>query len=888
MARPRIFSTVGTPTYSTLTSKFGGSVQLDGNNFLVLEDSSAWTSNNWKTIDFWFYVPSGTGTGGRYPLSQYYTSNSENRQNIFINTSATGITEILFSAQEDFTSAGSLRNSILVGDAITKLLDFDLWHHFRLLDDGTALTMWINGVKQTPTQTTYDGITVDPISPFMIGARWDMVTGSNTGGAIRLDEFLIADSVITASSVASFTPPTAPYTPWSVPNTLLLAHFDSNAVDDIGIEGQASLSASTGITAQADDAVSMVFLDNQDYTWDEVIDWDSFLRDRWNWPYYLPLTLFTVSATAAVDAPILAEASVSAQFNVEASAGFIVTGTGTIDAVTELQADSEVREPVLGTATLSALGFIISDGVVSLPVLGTSQLQAQSEVTALGVCEYSATANITMLGFFLGDGESRQPVLAAATLDTAFQTTAQAKKFVNGAAAANSEFLTQASAGFLQNATADDIFIDTFLDANAGIIFTAPANINNEFLLSTDSEVRAPITASASLSVLGFVLTDGISVPPQTASANINAEFATTAAAVMDLQGTANLAILGFVLTEGIAVPPQTAEANLSTEFATSAVAAVTINAASDITASTELETIGGLLILVDDEYDYTWDTIPEDSWNTFVKDRWFPQGFFVFEQIELQGIGGLDLSGSADLSSEFTTDIQASRFVGGSCDITANFTQDTQGDILKLSPADIVFTATLAAVPNVDFSASAELKSFGFILGDAQSVQPVLASATLASDMQITAVGQRISLGTADNEMVFDVVVESDIIRNARANLLSVFDTDTEGESTAAITGTADLNLQFRQDSESVMTYSASSRMEALGFVLSDAKVSAAVTGQSDINAVFAVTATGDYVLLTSNQIFRILAESRTFDVKGETRIQPVLPESRILEIEI
>jgi hypothetical protein len=123
----------------------------------------------------------------------------------------------------------------------------------------------------------------------------------------------------------------------------------------------------------------------------------------------------------------------------------------------------------------------------------------------------------------------------------------------------------------------------------------------------------------------------------------------------------------------------------------------------------------GGLLIGIDDPYDYTWDTVPEDQWNGFFTDQWRPSGWFAFDAVTLNANGGLALVGQADLTSTAAVAVDARLSdVRGSANLNSVFTQgNVDGRTFLRASADLNSEFTLASGSDNSKSGSATLEAF-------------------------------------------------------------------------------------------------------------------------------------------------------------------------------
>jgi hypothetical protein len=127
--------------------------------------------------------------------------------------------------------------------------------------------------------------------------------------------------------------------------------------------------------------------------------------------------------------------------------------------------------------------------------------------------------------------------------------------------------------------------------------------------------------------------------------------------------------------------------------FATlTASARVEHNASAALATAFTQSARGGRLVEVNETFNYTWDTLDPDTWQGFVRDEWGPTGFFAFDNIQLAARGGLQVVGSANLSSEFAVVARAGE--------------------LNLGTANLTSTVTLSASARIERNAQAQLQA--------------------------------------------------------------------------------------------------------------------------------------------------------------------------------
>lgn len=206
------------------------------------------------------------------------------------------------------------------------------------------------------------------------------------------------------------------------------------------------------------------------------------------------------------------------------------------------------------------------------------------------------------------------------------------------------------------------------------------------------------------------------------------------------------------------------------------------------------------------------------DTWNDFVLDQWGPTGQFNFSFGTLTVNGGLVKDGAATLDSQFDTSAVPEKILNGETSLDEAF--------------DISAVPTL--IPNV-------------------------LPFELASQFGIDADGDVTLGGVASLDTEFAQAVDANIIRTSGAELLSEFTPVIDGD--VIYTGAATLNTLFDA---------------IIQGRLSD------VRGTASLDTEFEFVSEGDLKLLESNQIYKILADSRQYSVPQETRAQKVLSENR------
>lgn len=789
MARPLTITAYGDAQVDTTNKKSGtGSLQLDGTgDYLIVDNTNGEinTTGNW-TIECWFYandaanadyfifdIASRTGSKARFELQVQIDSDPNNKIAFLTNQSLVG--------------------SMFFEHVINKASVIDAWHHLAITRNGGTVKMWFDG----QLQTTSTGNTYADLQLFdSFNDPEDLQIGSNTNASNLKTSFF--DGWLDEIRISNVERYTANFTPDSrfAPddNTLLLIHADgadtsTTFTDDIGILGSATLSAFNNFEATANPNPSMVYLGNDQYTWDDTNTWDEILNyhDRWLQPEVI-----------------------TAEFGIEA------VGT-------------QVR-------------------------LGDSNINSEFTLACEALNLKRADASLAMSVSLDVSAENFKD--AASTLDSNTTITATSEVEVDGRAQLDSALSLDCSARILKLAS---LFIEPL----------------------------------ATMTVEGEVSIDG--------------------------------------------------RAQLDTEF--------------------DASTKAGLLVQVNEPYDYTWDD--PASWDQFVLDRWGPQGFLAFSNIQLTALGsrlvdassvldtvfdadfqvGLLQDGASDLDLAFTVTAEGERIQPGETEMSSAFALDVTVDLFRAGTAELnaefqsqAFagiildaraeladllefgiaagvikqdTVELSMVFGIDATGNttldgrssldaeftqttdanrlvggqATLECFNFLVSDGISNPAIQAAATLAAEFTVEPFGGVIKRAEADLDTEFTVTASAGRVLDAES-VLSAFGFVISEGRISDIRGQATLDSEFTLTSSSSVAIDGRATLSALGFVVSDGRLSD-VRGQATLNMVFGGSFEGDLRLLESGSVLRIVSETRTLTVGSEVRGLPVLPETRVLEIE-
>ena len=253
----------------------------------------------------------------------------------------------------------------------------------------------------------------------------------------------------------------------------------------------------------------------------------------------------------------------------------------------------------------------------------------------------------------------------------------------------------------------------------------------------------------------------------------------------------------------------------------------VDIKAKADLASTVDLYAKGGLLIGIDDPYDYTWDTVPEDQWNGFLIDQWRPSGWFAFDAVTLTSSGDVTKTGQADLTSTAAVAVDARLSdVRGSADLNSTFTQgnvDARTFLRASADLNSEFTLTSGSDNSKDGSATLEAFAAEVTVGRLSDVR-----------------------GSADLVSQFTLASGSDLYRNASSTL----EAEATLTSTSAVTlvNAANLDSQFALESQSRILKLANLDITSLG----DLSVVGSLTlnAVSSLEGAFTQTARAGYSL--------------------------------------
>ena len=222
----------------------------------------------------------------------------------------------------------------------------------------------------------------------------------------------------------------------------------------------------------------------------------------------------------------------------------------------------------------------------------------------------------------------------------------------------------------------------------------------------------------------------------------------------------------------------------------------------------------GGLIIGINDPYDYTWDTIPEDQWNSFFTDQWRPDGWFAFDAVTLTSRGGLELNATATLTSTAAVAVDARLSdVRGTADLNSEFTLTSGSDNSKDGSATLeAFAAEVTVGRLSDVRGSAELVSqFTLTSGSDNSKD---GSSTLFAEATLTSTSGVTLVNAANLDSQFALESQSRILKLANLDITSLGDLSVVGSMT--LNAVSSLEGAFTQAASAGYSLSGSANLAA------------------------------------------------------------------------
>ena len=332
----------------------------------------------------------------------------------------------------------------------------------------------------------------------------------------------------------------------------------------------------------------------------------------------------------------------------------------------------------------------------------------------------------------------------------------------------------------------------------------------------------------------------------------------------------------------------------------------------------------------------YTWDTVPNDTWQDFVFDRWVVSGVLFTStttvaasaQILINGSAGLtvtanlsaaalrvklstaDLNSSAQLTvaagillnaasglnvqagqstqanmtrggasalvSQVTQVASAALTLAGASALNTTATQVVSGRLLKFASLFIDGFATLGAAAGLNKNIASGLNTTATVTATATVIQNANVALTVTAN-QLASAGLNKTIASGLNTTA-QVLVTGILLRNATATLGAVAQlTATEAKQ---VFGQSQLNTTVALTSGATVIKNAQAQLTALAFELTVGKIIRNASASLGVNAQF--TGDIDLVLLESDFIFRVLPETRQYILDSESRIQGVLSDTR------
>jgi hypothetical protein len=315
--------------------------------------------------------------------------------------------------------------------------------------------------------------------------------------------------------------------------------------------------------------------------------------------------------------------------------------------------------------------------------------------------------------------------------------------------------------------------------------------------------------------------------------------------------------------------------------------------------------------------------------------------------QFTLSVIGGYVLSGTADLSAQFNLTSGSDVFKNAESSLASAFDIDTRAvltanasavlqdafnfellaDKLVRGTVTLSVETDLAVTAVSTLSGIATLETVSTLTANAGTIFDGVSNLSSVFDISVVGLSNEPVSGAAALESAITLVSQSDVVRNFQSDLNSAFTVSVsavntlngranlnvdgfvlaDGISVAPVLGTAGLNVIANLIVDADMTLNGRANLNVDGFVLADGisvapvtgsanftvvntlnvKGSIIATGKADLSMQGFLISEGQFPLPTSKFIVKVLSETRTFSVYGETRQQPVLPENRTLKIE-
>lgn len=428
--------------------------------------------------------------------------------------------------------------------------------------------------------------------------------------------------------------------------------------------------------------------------------------------------------------------------------------------------------------------------------------------------------------------------------------------------------------GLLVDASAS-LSVSSAVDAKAGVLLDAASSLTSTTNLESDAKVTRNANSILTASTLMVVSAD----MTRNANAELDIQTALTAEPKLTVDGRTNLVVQTDIDIDARIL--KLANIDLDNFASMSVTAAVDVQGSTDISASFSADFKAGLLVQVDEPYDYTWDTIDPDTWEGFVIDRWEPNGLVLFERFSLTTDSGQIRSAAVDLASQFDLEVGGGIITVNSADLDTEFVVDTDASLFRGGVSDLLFNFDLSCTADNFNIASAELDlefateiSAGTILD---------AAAVLDGQMNFEVTADNFNIASADLSFAFAVDVNATLIPSVEQfelfneitinaipslTLGASADLDLFTAQLAAgerlVNAQATLNSEFAADISSGVVRNGSSELSVFGFVVSEGRLSD-VRGSAVLGLAFDTVFIGDLRLLESDLIYRVLPELRS-----------------------
>lgn len=249
---PKDITANGDAQIKTDQSKFGGSsAYFDGSgDYLYVPDSEDWNFGSGDfTVDAWIKT-SAAGTDQVIAANFDYPNN---RRSWFLAVSGSYGNKLWLGVSKDGTTASGQYYTVLSNNAVND----GQWHHVAGLRNGTSIYLFVDGVKQTSTNTVSGSLYN---RNYFEAGRWTRTAAGYFNG--HIDELHVSKGI--ARWTSNFTSPSSPY------NDTTWANQNNESV--IKTEGAGSMKITTGALRPDANTVGLWHLDETSGT-------GAFLKD---------------------------------------------------------------------------------------------------------------------------------------------------------------------------------------------------------------------------------------------------------------------------------------------------------------------------------------------------------------------------------------------------------------------------------------------------------------------------------------------------------------------------------------------------------------------------------------------------------------------------------